>query len=109
MKKMYFILFLCLCYQMSFSQIRNKILITHLLEFKTERQAEYIAEKLWQVEVEVDVEEGFCEGERRYYIELKDISILDIEIEKGGKYKRYFNEKLKENLIKRVEIIRGGK
>ena len=75
-----------------------------MLEFLSEKKAEQIAEKLWQVGVEVEVQKGFADNEKRYNIELQDLSILDIEIKENGKFKRYFKESLKKKLIE-VELI----
>jgi hypothetical protein len=81
----------------------NDVLQTDMLEFKSKKQAEKIAEKLWQIGVEVEIQEGYLDKEKRYYIELQDVSILDIEIQENGEWVRYFSESLKKKLI-RVEF-----
>jgi hypothetical protein len=71
-----------------------------MLEFHTEQQAEHVADLLFQVGVEVEVQEGFVDGEERFYIELQDITILDIEIEQlNGTWKRWFPKNIKNKLI----------
>jgi len=76
-----------------------------MLEFHCKYKAEKIAEKLWQVGVEVEVQEGFIDNEKLYYIELQDLSILDlIEIKENGEIERYFKESLKKKLIE-FELI----
>lgn len=71
-----------------------------LLEFDTQREAEEIQEKLWQLDVEVEVQEGYSDMENRWFIELQDLEILDIEILEGDKWIRFFEPELKEKLIK---------
>jgi len=76
------------------------VLYVDLLELKSESKALEIQEKLWQVGVEAEVQEGYLEKEQRYYIEIQDLSILDIEIQQGDEWVRWFDEKIKKKLIK---------
>lgn len=78
------------------------VLYTDMLEFKSEKKALEVQEKLWQVGVEVEVQEGYLEKSKRYYIELQDVSILDIEVKQDGEFKRWFCKNLKKKLIKVV-------
>ena len=83
----------------------SDVLYSDMLELRSGWRAKRIAEKLWQVEQEVEVQKGYLEKSKRYYIELQDIEILDIEIRKKfiWKYwKRYFPKGLKRKLIKVV-------
>jgi hypothetical protein len=71
-----------------------------MLVFNTESQAEKIADKLFQVGVEVETQEGTEEDQTRYFIELQDVSILDIEIKNSkGEWKRWFPKNIKDKLI----------
>ena len=75
------------------------VLVIHLLKFNTERHAEKIAGLLWQVGVDVEVMEGWADDVKSYYIELQDISILDIEVlNDKGKWVRVFPYNIKKYL-----------
>jgi len=78
----------------------SDVLYIDMLEFKCKHKAENIAEKLWQLDIEVEIQDGYLEKKRRYYIEIQDISILDIEIRENGKWVRYFPKNIKKKLIK---------
>jgi hypothetical protein len=72
-----------------------------MLEFKTERQAVAIQDKLWQVGVEVEVQEGVVDGVEWFYIELQDTVVLDIEIEQlNGTWQRWFPKNIRKKLVR---------
>jgi len=84
------------------------ILVTDMLMLDSEKEANLVLDKLWQVGVETEIEEGFyiLSGEKKvgYYIELQDVTILDIEVKnEQGEYERVFDKKLRKKLIK-VEL-----
>jgi len=78
----------------------NEVLYADMLELRCEHKAERIAEKLWQIGVEVEIQKGFLDKKKRYYIEIQDLEVLNIEIEKKKRWKRYFSKRLKKKLIK---------
>lgn len=84
------------------------ILVADMLVLEFEQEAEEVLNKLWQVGFEAEVEEGvYVESGIEhivYYIELQDVSILDVEIKnEDGRYERVFDRKLRKKLI-RVEL-----
>ncbi|MCP3686125.1 MAG: hypothetical protein GY861_26050 [bacterium] len=70
------------------------------LKFKSKRKAEKTVETLWQIGYETEVF-VIIEGRKKYYIvEIQDLSILDLEGKRRGKWVRYFKEKIKKRIIR---------
>lgn len=77
------ILFALMIFNISESQIiGKKILMNQFLFFESEKRAERISNKLWQVGYDNFVDEGTYGEQKGYFIELESIDILDIEIKR---------------------------
>ncbi len=104
------ILFALMIFNISESQIiGKKILMNQFLFFESEKRAERISNKLWQVGYDNFVDEGTYGEQKGYFIELESIDILDIEIKRKilfwNIYIRKFPRRLKYKVVIMTRLI----